>query len=63
MNTNDIMITGFDYGRIMSMIDQMRDAFSKEQKENAEKLVMELKRARKVDSSAIPSDYVTMNSI
>ncbi|HNW27107.1 MAG TPA: nucleoside diphosphate kinase regulator [Spirochaetota bacterium] len=63
MNTNDIMITGFDYGRIMSMIDQMRDAFSKEQKENAEKLVMELKRARKVDSSAIPRDYVTMNSI
>lgn len=63
MNTNEIMITGFDYGRIMSMIDQMRNAFSKEQKENAEKLVMELKRARKVDSSAIPRDCVTMNSI
>ena len=62
MDTNEIMITGFDYGRIMSMIDRMRSAFSKEQKENAEKLIMELKRAQKVDSSAIPRDCVTMNS-
>ncbi len=63
MNTNEIMITGFDYGRIMSMIDRMRDTFSKEQKENAEKLVMELKRAHKIDSYDIPRDCVTMNSI
>ncbi len=62
MNTNEIMITGFDYGRIMSMIDRLRNTFSKEQKENADRLVMELKRAQRVDSYDIPHDCVTMNS-
>jgi len=62
MSTNDITITGYDYGRIMSMIDQMKNTFSKEQKENADKLVMELKRARRVHSMSIPRDCVTMNS-
>ncbi|HOD14713.1 MAG: nucleoside diphosphate kinase regulator [Spirochaetes bacterium] len=62
MNNNDIMITGFDYSRIKSMIDRMRDVFSKEQKENADRLMMELRRAHKVDSPDIPRDCVTMNS-
>lgn len=63
MNTNEIMITGFDFGRILSLIDQLSGSFSKEQKENTEKLKTELKRAIKVESSAIPRDCITMNSI
>ncbi|HNW27103.1 MAG TPA: nucleoside diphosphate kinase regulator [Spirochaetota bacterium] len=63
LNNNEILITKYDYGRIMILIDHMRNTFSKEQKENAVKLNQELQRAHKVSSMEIPADYVTMNSI
>lgn len=63
MKTNEIMITSFDYEMIINMLLKMRESLTKEQKDNADKLVIEIKRAYKVDPYEIPSDYVTMNSI
>lgn len=63
LSNNELLITRYDYGRIMILLDHLRYTFSKEQKENAIKLKRELHRAHKVSSMDIPSDYVTMNSI
>jgi len=62
MNADKIMITVSDYGRIMNLIDQLGDFFSKEQKENMEKLKAELRRAVKVDSSNMPRDRIRINT-
>lgn len=60
---NELLITRYDYGRIMIILDHSRDAFTKEQRKNAVTLRQLLHRAHKVSSLEIPSDYVTMNSI
>ncbi len=63
LNNNERLMTRYDHGRIMILIGHMRNTFSKEQKINAEILKHKLQMARKVSSTEIPSDFVTMNSI
>ncbi|MBP7736540.1 MAG: GreA/GreB family elongation factor [Spirochaetes bacterium] len=61
--SSELLITRYDYGRIMILLGHLQNTLSKEQKENAKKLRQELHKVRTVSSREIPSDYVTMNSI
>jgi len=63
LTNNELIITRYDYGRIMIILDHLKNSFSREQRKNAVILRQELYRAHKVSSLEIPSDYVTMNSI
>ncbi|MCG6149952.1 nucleoside diphosphate kinase regulator [Leptospira levettii] len=56
-----LSITNFDYIRLKNMITE----YSKRNKTNAniEDLLGEIERAQKVDSTKIPANVVTMNSI
>jgi regulator of nucleoside diphosphate kinase len=56
-----ICITKFDYDRLMSIAAEYQGI--NEPGSNVQDLVKELKRAKKIDSHSIPSDYVTMNSV
>ncbi|HPI90586.1 MAG TPA: GreA/GreB family elongation factor [Spirochaetota bacterium] len=62
-SNNELLITRYDYGRIMIILEHSKDVLTKEQRKNIVTLKQELHRAHKVSSLDIPSDYVTMNSI
>ena len=58
----DIKITELDYVRLCKLINSVRDKKFIEFK-NIEVLASEIKRAEKVDSKKITSEFVTMNSM
>ncbi|MBN2213698.1 MAG: GreA/GreB family elongation factor [Bacteroidales bacterium] len=58
----DIQITELDYIWLCNLINSARDKQSAELK-NIEVLGSEIRRAKKVDSKEITSEFVTMNSL
>lgn len=56
-----VCITRYDYDRLMNVVQEHQNI--NKTGTNVQDFLKELKRARKINSCSIPSDYVTMNSV
>ena len=61
MKSNSIIVTQLDYQRLRQLVNS-GDSRNKSSAENLHRLIMEIEKAKKVKSTRIDSDVVTMNT-